>query len=147
MSHLNHLSCSKLLTSHIESLFLHCLGPTGTLMAPLCASWSPPSANSFQRMHLATRVQQSQAPPSPLLCHGTVTSRFLCPPMPKSFFKTLHAELMEKGNWPSSPKDHVCVSTLCCCDREDFIHFPALLPSSVSHWVLNHSGLWEMLGP
>lgn len=46
----------------------------------------------------------------PLPWQGTVPSQFLCPPMPKSFFKTLHAELMEKGNFPFLPKGpRVCI--------------------------------------
>lgn len=106
----------------------------------------PPSANPFQRMYLVTEgaaeAHTTLIPSLTLHC----PSQFLCPPMPKSFFKTLHAELMKKSNCPP-PQRTTCIFTLCCYDREDFIHCPALFPFSISHWVLNHNRLWEMLGP
>lgn len=66
--------------------------------------------------------------------------------MPKSFFKTLQAELMEKGSCPSSPKDHVCIYDVLL-GQGRFHSLPRAFPFPISHWALNHGRLWELLGP
>lgn len=129
-----------------RSLFLHCLAPAGTIMAPLCGSWvtstSKPLPKDVAGNRGSSRARHDARPALALHC----PSQFLCP-MPKSFFKTLHAELMEKGAAPPPQRTTCASSTLCCYNRQDFIHFPALSPFSISHWALNHGRLWEVLRP
>lgn len=92
------------------------------------------------------RVQQRHTPTLPLPWHCTVPLSFSALPCQIHFSKHCMLSWWRRTIAPP-PQRTTCVSTLCCHDREDFIHSPALFPFSISHWVLNHGRLWEMLRP
>lgn len=130
----------------VGSLFLHCIGPTGTIRGPLCTSWvtsiSKPLPNGVAGSQGSSEARHHTRPIPDIALSISVSLPFHA----NIILQNIAPRADEEGQLPLLPEGpHV--STSCYYEGENFIHFPTLFPFSISHRALNHCRLWEMLEP
>lgn len=129
--------------SHVGSLFLHHVGPTGTIRGPLrVTSIRKPHPNGAARSR-GSRGASHHTHPIPDIALSLLASP---PSHANIILQNITTRADEEGQFPLLPKGPR-VSTSRYYDGEHLIHFPRLLPFSISHRALNHCRLWEMLEP
>lgn len=132
-------------TRHVGLLFLHNMGPTGTIRGPLCTSWvssiSKPLPNRVAGSRGSHRARHHTRPVPDIALSLSVS-----PPFHTNIIQFITPRAKEEEQLPLRPEGPR-VFTLCYYEIRNFIHFPMLFPAAISHRALNHCCLREMLEP